>query len=289
MRLLLFGVRLSLLLSLAFGCSPKAEPTVGSESHFLSDCDGSCASGLSCLCGVCTSSCVAPSDCVAFDGAATCVSLADRGTGTTCAQADATAFCDVPCSSSTACTGLDPRYSCNRGYCRSDPLSRPNEPFAGYGVLCQQKSVSCATTTTPPGIVGSYTGQATVVLSSNALWGVSDLVDFGATITDQSNGLVNGTISIPSFDVGIQDALIRGQAPALTLYDSTVVDQNGCNLEVRVVVSATLGQNQSPAVLTGTLALRFTGNFTGTACTTEQVDEYPTTGANFELTATLTP
>jgi len=123
------------------------------------------------------------------------------------------------------------------------------------------------------------------VLSSNALWAVSDANSFTASIADQTNGLT-GTVTLPSFTINFQNAAIRGAGSAFTLYDSTYVDQDGCNLEVRSVLSGILDANVSPPTVTGGLALRFTGNYSGSACTPTQIDTYPATGANFTVTAT---
>jgi len=154
----------------------------------------------------------------------------------------------------------------------------------GYGALCNQSTVTCATDVSPPSLVNNYTGQATVVLSSNALWGVSDVNAFTAVIADQTNGLT-GTVTLPSFTINIQNAAIRGAGSAFTVYDSTFVEQNGCNLEVRSVLSGILDISASPATVTGGLALRFTGNYSGN-CTPTQIDTYPATGANFTVAAT---
>jgi hypothetical protein len=268
-------------------CSPPpAEPTAGSESHFLTSCTDSCGSGLSCLCGTCTTSCGAASECVGLNPAATCVAPPDADAGPSCAQAQTTSHCDVPCSSTEECASFGSSFFCSRGYCRPDPLSRPGEPFAGYGVLCAQKNVTCATAETPAQLTGSYTGQAVVVLSSNALWAVDDANAFTAAITSQSGLKLWGTVSIPSFLIDVSSAEIRGQAPGFTLYAPAVVDLSGCSLEIRSVFSGTLDVSVSPASITGALALRFTGNYSGAACTTDQIENYPATGANFTVAAT---
>jgi hypothetical protein len=281
---------LAALTGIASGCSvPNSEPTAGSETHFLTACDDTCGSALSCLCGTCTTSCAVSNECLKLNAAAVCVSASDGDAGTTCEQSQTTAHCDVPCSSSSDCALFGTDFYCSRGYCRIDALSRPNEPFPGYGLLCEQSTVTCATTESPPSLVGTYTGQATVVLSSNSLWAVRNVVDFTAVVTGQANGSLSGTITLPSFTINLQGASVRGETPAFSLYDSTYVDQNGCNLETRAVVSGVLDTSTNPATITGGLALRFTGNYSGTACTTEQINSYPTTGANFQLTATLSP
>ena len=154
-------------------CStPNSEPTAGSESHFLTACDESCASGLSCRCGACTTGCTRTSDCTKLSPAAVCVTSTQADAGPSCELAQTAAHCDVPCSTTGDCDSLGSNYFCSRGYCRPDPLSTPNEPLTGFGLLCQQSTVVCETAQNPPSLVGSYSGQATVKLTSNALWRV---------------------------------------------------------------------------------------------------------------------
>jgi hypothetical protein len=288
---------LSLILHLAlvgvaasWGCNaPSSEPTAGSETHFLTACDDSCGSGLSCLCGTCTSSCGASSECAKLNPAAICVAASVSDAGSTCEQTQTVAHCDVACIDSSECASFGADFFCSRGYCRSDPLSRSGEPFPGYGSLCGQSIVSCAVTESPPSIVGTYTGEATVVLSSNALWAVRDVSTFSAALTDQTNGLLAGSVAIPSLAIIFQNAIIRGQSPAFSMYDSTYVDLDGCNLETRSVLSGAFDATANPATITGGLALRFTGNYSGNSCSAEQIDTYPATGANFTIAATLSP
>lgn len=290
MNSLFRSLLLAALSVLAGGCSvPNSEPTAGSETHFLTACDDTCDSNLSCRCGACTTGCASTSECVKLNAAAVCVAASDGDAGPACEQTQTAAHCDVPCTTSNDCSTFGSDYFCSRGYCRWDPLSQPNESFQGYGLLREQSTVTCATAVSPPNLVGSYSGQTTVLLSSNALWAVRDVSAFTAVITDQTNGTLSGTVTLPEFTVNIQGGIIRGQAPAFSLYVSTTVDQNGCNLETRVVLSGTLDTTTSPATITGGLALRFTGNYSGAACTPAQIDTYPDTGANFQLTATQLP
>ena len=48
---------------LAMACQEQAEPSAGSESHFLSACAATCGSGFECLCGVCTKPCADETTC----------------------------------------------------------------------------------------------------------------------------------------------------------------------------------------------------------------------------------
>ncbi len=289
MKIRILAHLVGVLAGLAGGCNvPNSEPTTGSESHFLKACDDSCESGLSCLCGTCTQSCASSTECQRLNPAAVCVA-SQSDAGSTCEQSQTMSHCDVACRTSSDCGALGTDFFCSRGYCRLDPLSRPGEPLPGYGLLCNQSIVTCATTGSPPTLIGTYTGQATVVLSSNALWAVGAANSFTAAIADQTTGTdaaLTGTITLPSFTIDIQNAAIRGAGSAFTVYDSNYVDQNGCNLEVRSVLSGILDTAANPATVTGGLALRFTGNYSGSACTPAQIDNYPATGANFTVAAT---
>ena len=268
--------------------TPNTEPTAGSESHFLSACDDACGSSFSCRCGACTTSCALDSECRKFNATAVCVAASSSDAGPSCEAAQTAAHCDVPCAVSADCASVGSGYFCSRNYCRVDPLAMPSEPEAGFGLLCQQSTVTCATATNPPNLVGNYSGQTTVLLSSNALWAVRDVSTFSAQITDQTNGTVTGTVTLPSVVANIQSSTIRGEAPLFAMYVSTFVDQNGCNLETRNVLSGTLDTSANPAMISGGVALRFTGNYSGAGCTADQTDNYPDTGANFQVTATRT-
>src|ERR1039458_7844062 len=113
----------AVLAVLAVGCSvPNSEPTTGSESHFLTSCDGSCESGLSCLCGTCTQSCAASTECQRLNPVAACVA-SQSDAGSTCEQTQTISHCDVACQTSSDCSSFGTDFFCSRGYCRLDPLS----------------------------------------------------------------------------------------------------------------------------------------------------------------------
>ena len=275
---------------LCSGCSTSDnQTTAGSESHFLSICDDSCPSGLSCQCGTCTTVCSQANECTRLHPAAVCVAAPSGTVGASCQKAQPSPHCDVPCSASSDCASFGAAFFCDRGYCRTDPLSQPNEPLPGFGLLCEQSTVVCETAKSPPQIVGSYAGQATVVLTSNALWDASEVDTFTATISDQRNDSIVAELVLPSLTLDVPSAVIRGQGAQFTIYTSTFVDQDECNLEARTVLSGTLDSSTSPATIQGGLVLRFTGNYSGEACTAKQIDSYPDTGANFQFSASKTP
>jgi hypothetical protein len=271
-----FGAALLLL-----ACSPGTEPQAGSESHFLETCDGQCENGLACVCGVCTELCDPQVGCSIVGQASTCVPIAERGSASVCADAASGGFCDVPCTAASDCAELGPSFFCLGGFCRVDPLSRPAEPLPGFGVLCEQKGLDCSTSQNPPNLVGNYSGQGTVVLSSNALWDAMDSDTLTVQISAQAGGSLSGTIELQSLSITVDGAQVRGDGGSFSLYASGFADVMGCTAETRILISGTLDQSASPATASGAMALRFTGNFAGTSCTPEQLSSYPETGANF--------
>ncbi len=93
-------------------------PETGSETNFLSRCDGSCAEGLTCLCGVCTRSCSALDECASLAPDVECVPVGARSAETACRDVQVDAFCDLPCGSDADCDSLGSSFRCESGYCR---------------------------------------------------------------------------------------------------------------------------------------------------------------------------
>jgi hypothetical protein len=89
---------------------------VGSESHFLSRCGGTCEGGLSCIGGICTRACLT--------GASDC---SDLGAGAVCTsnsvEPGQVAVCDVPCAAPNDCQLLGSQYACAGAFCRSSSLA----------------------------------------------------------------------------------------------------------------------------------------------------------------------
>lgn len=275
---------------LAAACSPTPEPQTGSESHFLEACrSDECASGLSCLCGLCTAACDPSLGCSIAGQASTCVPVTERGANFSCDIDPSGGFCDVPCASASDCAGLGSTFFCLGGFCRVDPLSRPAEPVPGFGALCEQRDLVCSSSPNPPTLVGSYAGQGQVVLSSNALWNVAASETLTVQVTQQSDGLLAGTIDLQSLSLTVNDATVRGDGADFSLYGSGSAQVMGCGAETRVLISGTLDETTTPATVSGAMALRFTGNFAAQGCTAEQLSTYPDTGANFLHSETRLP
>lgn len=99
-------------LLLASSCVGRADDlgATGSETHFLIECTESCAAGLECLGGVCTSACASDASCATWSEAAVCsAGPADTELGT----------CDVQCDVAADCAPLGSGYRCQQGFCRS--------------------------------------------------------------------------------------------------------------------------------------------------------------------------
>jgi hypothetical protein len=104
---------LLLVLGVSSACSKTRGPEAGSQTHFLSDCDGSCAAPYSCLCGVCTLACSGAAQCADASEAAACL-VPSSATG----SCSAAKLCDVECERHADCAAVGPQFSCEAGRCR---------------------------------------------------------------------------------------------------------------------------------------------------------------------------
>lgn len=96
------------------GCGGRARsPGLDSESHFLGECNVTCAPGLSCVCGVCTYSCTGVAECSAASSGAIC-----RDFGAAQCGGEAASACDVGCSGDGDCAGISASARCSSGWCR---------------------------------------------------------------------------------------------------------------------------------------------------------------------------
>jgi polyhydroxybutyrate depolymerase len=103
---------------LAPACGTDPGPKDSSQTHFLSACQTNCASGLTCVCGVCSKSCSTATECAPLVPGAQCVPVATRNSGATCPSATSVAFCDLPCGRDADCAALGSAFRCQSGYCR---------------------------------------------------------------------------------------------------------------------------------------------------------------------------
>jgi hypothetical protein len=116
-------------LCLVFSCStPAATQEGGSETHFLTECEGPCAAGMQCICGVCSKACTRQSDCSGWSEAASCSPLGPRVAEQRCGAVELGAMCDAPCLTDADCSKLISARLCDSGYCRE--VRRSEEPPA---------------------------------------------------------------------------------------------------------------------------------------------------------------
>lgn len=105
-----------LVIGASCGGVSQTGPVLGSESHFLARCSGSCGGGLECIGGLCTRSCTPEEDtCGELQSLATCTSRDGPGA--------AVSVCDLPCSEDTTCGGLGAGYVCADAFCRAPDTS----------------------------------------------------------------------------------------------------------------------------------------------------------------------
>lgn len=125
LRIALRALVLCASCALFFACADANDGTeIGSETHFLSACDGGCGADAECVCGVCTKRCEHDAACSALSAAAACVPLGPRVAEGRCAD-DAEAACDLACLADADCALLPGHFRCQAGYCRDASAEQP--------------------------------------------------------------------------------------------------------------------------------------------------------------------
>jgi hypothetical protein len=214
-----------LLASIALGCDSSPEASdLGSETHFLTSCNATCADGFSCLCGVCTVTCREAADCTSESGAARCIASAPRVADGTCSQGEPS-FCDVSCTKADDCRSLGASHRCLLGFCRA-----PEPPPA----RCQRADT---------------TGQGAVVLGDALI----ELSTFVAQLNELAHGAgalapnvgfrsyatsLNSFLGVDTFPISAQYELARSEAPV------RMVLMNGGETDA---LQLTCGENPSSA------------------------------------------
>lgn len=138
----------------------------GSETNFLTSCDGSCDDGLSCICGVCTRSCSATDECTELAAGAACVTETDAAPSLACGERDA-AVCDRSCENDGDCDSLGSTFHCQDGFCRmTDPNLDPSCPATTLETGDNDRSVEVggATRAYVVHVPESFTGARAVPL-----------------------------------------------------------------------------------------------------------------------------
>jgi hypothetical protein len=111
--------------ALTASCSDfHATEAEGGETHFLMDCaEDACPSELSCVCGVCTTTCANDTACSALGGRAACegTKLASFACGDEVPPAQ---VCDATCSNDTQCEAHGDGYECIHGRCRPEAIAK---------------------------------------------------------------------------------------------------------------------------------------------------------------------
>jgi|GEM_PF-3244529 len=106
------------------GCNGKiVDPSLGSESHFLTYCSESCGDGFACIGGICTETCVVAGEdaCGEIHSGAICTNES--------VEPGSVAVCDMPCTGSIDCGSLSPAHACFEGFCRGQARKTPSDFF----------------------------------------------------------------------------------------------------------------------------------------------------------------
>jgi hypothetical protein len=167
---------------------------------------------------------------------------------------------------------------------------------ADFAALCARTTCPCQTGSSPPNLVGSYVGQGTTKETSNSLWALNASAQVVVHVVSQPGG---GTITgmaqiLDSSDAGASDAgtmpftlqltpaSILGSGYNFTIYGTDLEDTGGgCKHGVQAVLSGTVSAGST---VSGCMALVFTSQTQGTACTASEIANYPGTGATFQYT-----
>lgn len=94
------------------GCAKSEDPSQGSQTHFLSTCDDSCAAPYDCICGVCTLACEQDDTCMSEAAGAQCIAAS-------AACGAISSVCDVECTRDDDCASLSSSHTCESGHCRA--------------------------------------------------------------------------------------------------------------------------------------------------------------------------
>lgn len=223
---------------LAGACGGAAgnTPWLGSESHFLERCQGSCSGGLDCIGGICTRAClIASSSCTELAPSASCTDQS--------VEPGAVAVCDVACSARSECSALGDGYSCDGAFCRasaaavspsSTPQAEPSAPTCdGYEdqtpppdvrgfsitnrssqVLYLQPSIACGSLYSPSLVRVARDGRAVNTLGGGCARSCQETLSSGWTLPGEE-GPTSG--DCPGLDcVGVPRVAIQ---PGETLFD----------------------------------------------------------------------
>lgn len=111
------------------GCADSNSSSGAGESQYLKACDALCGTGLSCVCGVCTTTCDGSDDCRGRHAASSCVANGAASCGAT----GEPSVCDFDCTSDGQCESLGDGFECIGGFCRGPHVNTGDSPSAGDG------------------------------------------------------------------------------------------------------------------------------------------------------------
>lgn len=189
-------------------CQQRQEPTLGSETHFLTRCDATCPNGNDCVCGACTRSCASKSECTVLSPLAECTDMAPRISVGRCSESEQLATCDVNCLVDTDCASLGSAFACQSGYCR-----------LGIGSVATIADASSSSSCHPPPIAAAdvlVLGDSLIELTGFTAELERHAADAGLLATDehfrQSASALMSFMAEGSFSIGAQYAAVRQEA-----------------------------------------------------------------------------
>jgi hypothetical protein len=135
------------VLGLSLACGKATMPLPDKNTNWLKRCDADaeCGSALACLCGACSKSCKANSDCKGADPDATCVATGDPAVLAACGpQPSAAALCTLSCKRDADCGAPADGMVCTAGLCVAAPNPACDQS-ACEAISCKQGQKSFAT------------------------------------------------------------------------------------------------------------------------------------------------
>lgn len=192
-------------LLVALACQQRQEPTLGSETHFLTRCEATCPNGDACVCGACTRSCASTDECTSLHARAACTDMAPRIAVGRCSDVEQFAACDVNCLVDADCVALGSKFVCQGGYCRID-----------NGSIATIADVSSSSSCNPPPIAANEVlvlGDSLIELTTFTAGLEQHAMDGGVLATDQhfrqSASALMSFMAEGTFSIGAQYSTVR--------------------------------------------------------------------------------
>ena len=143
-------------LAVVMGCPGDPDPTIDSETHWLTECSttADCGIALDCICGTCTVACDEAADCSAIGSNAVCVQIAEVGAACEEEPAETGGLCTFTCRGDGDCYGSGPNTMCTQGTCLP-PAPSDTDFLAAIG------AEQCPVAEPRARILGSWSGWET--------------------------------------------------------------------------------------------------------------------------------